>query len=182
MDSRGSRVTWVSLHLRLVLAGIYLWVSGSDAIGPNPLIGSLVHFGGAPRRASRTLLGLHVLGAPVGALVSLGDALIWIGAPPMLVLLGVLSNLGGFLHLPDRYGLPHCRARIHRAECRVRGPSAGVIGFGSWVAARNLGRWKIGRLNGRYLCGEECIALNILNGMTRQRNGFYLRGSTRRAY
>ena len=35
-----------------------------------------------------------------------------------------------------------------------------------------LGRWKIGRLNGRYLCGEECIALNILNGMTRQRNGF----------
>ena len=172
MDSRGSRVTWVALHLRLVLAGIYLWVSGSDAIGPNPLIGSLVHFGGAPRRASRTLLGLHVLGAPVGALVSLGDALIWIGAPPMLVLLGVLSNLGGFLHLPDRYGLPHCRARIHRAECRVRGPSAGVIGFGSWVAARNLGRWKIGRLNGRYLCGEECIALNILNGITRRQNGF----------
>ena len=90
----------------------------------------------------------------------------------MLVLLGVLSNLGGFLHLPDRYGLPHCRARIHRAECRVRGPSAGVIGFGSWVAARNLGRWKIGRLNGRYLCGEECIALNILNGITRRQNGF----------
>ena len=102
----------------------------------------------------------------------LGDALIWIGAPPMLVLLGVLSNLGGFLHLPDRYGLPHCRARIHRAECRVRGPSAGVIGFGSWVAARNLGRWKIGRLNGRYLCGEECIALNILNDITRRQNGF----------
>ena len=178
MDSRGSRVTWVALHLRLVLAGIYLWVSGSDAIGPNPLIGSLVHFGGAPRRASRTLLGLHVLGAPVGALVSLGDALIWIGAPPMLVLLGVLSNLGGFLHLPDRYGLPHCRARIHRAECRVRGPSAGVIGFGSWVAARNLGRWKIGRLNGRYLCGEECIALNILNGIIRRQSGFDLRERT----
>ena len=59
-----------------MLAGIYLWVSGSDAIGPNPLIGSLVHFGGAPRRASRTLLGLHVLGAPVVALVSLGDALL----------------------------------------------------------------------------------------------------------
>ena len=70
----------VALQRQLVLTGIYLWVSGSDAIGP---------------------LGIHVLGAPVGALVNLGDALIWIGAPPMLVLLGVLSNLGGFLHLPD---------------------------------------------------------------------------------
>ena len=37
---------------------------------------------------------------------------------------------------------------------------------------RILGRWKIGRLNGRYLCGEECIALNILNGITRRQNGF----------
>ena len=101
-------MTWVALHRQLVLTGIYLWVSGSDAIGPNLLIGSFVHFGGAPRRASRTLLGIHVLGAPVGALVSLGDALIWIGAPPMLVLLGVLSNLGGFLHLPDRYRDPAC--------------------------------------------------------------------------
>ena len=39
-------------------------ISGSDAIGPNLLIGSLVRFGEAHRRASRTLLGLHVLGAP----------------------------------------------------------------------------------------------------------------------
>ena len=51
----------------------------------------------------RTLLGLHVLGAPLDVLVSMGDALIWISAPPMLVLLGVLSNLGGFLYLPDRH-------------------------------------------------------------------------------
>ena len=28
------------------------------------------------------------------------------------------------------------------------------------------------KANGRYLCGEECIALNILNDITRRQNGF----------
>ena len=48
----------------------------------------------------RTLLGLHVLGTLMDVLVSLGDALIWISAPHMLVLL----------------------ARTHRFGYRVRGP------------------------------------------------------------
>ena len=41
-----------------------------------------------------------------------------------------------------------------------------------------LWRRKIGRLNGRYLCVEECIALNILNGITRRQSGFDLRTNT----
>ena len=64
---------------------------------------------------------------------------------------------------------PSLQALISMLDCCR--PALQIVGrISSSCTIR--GRWKIGRLNGRYLCGEECIALNILNGMTRQRNGF----------
>ena len=55
---------------------------------------------------------------------------------------------------------PSLRALISVLDCCR--PALQIVGrLSSSCTIRR--RWKIGRLNGRYLCGEECIALNILN-------------------
>ena len=105
-------MNWVHLSTRLLVASIFVLVGEAGPRVVNPLIGGLAS---ASSRHSG-FIGLHSIGGGTHSLASMADTLAWLADPPVACVLGSVSNVGLLLHLPSRYGLEHCRVRLHRLE------------------------------------------------------------------
>ena len=108
-DSEDGRVNWVHLSTRLLVASIFVLVGEAGPRVVNPLIGGLLHYNelASSRHSGFIGGGTH--------------SLAWLADPPVACVLGSVSNVGLLLHLPSRYGLEHCRVRLHRLEASVMG-------------------------------------------------------------
>ena len=107
VDSSNDRVSWVALHVRLLLAGIVLIVGSAENLPVAPVIAGMIHFSANSLAGDEGMLGLHVVGVASQAMAALGDALVWITTQPVMVILGVLSHAGLVIHVANRFGLQH---------------------------------------------------------------------------
>lgn len=165
IDGKSTRVSWVHIHLRLASTGTFLLLGecgSSKAL--NPLIGNLLHFTTLKTRYE-AFLAIHSIGGTVHAIASLADALAWLVQPPIGCVVGALSNVGLINQLPGRYGLKHCRIRLHRHETVVDGPTYAIVGYTAFLMNRQppLADLHAQGCERRYLTATECVALKILN-------------------
>ena len=70
-----------------------------------------------------------------------------------------VSDLG----LRGRYGLGHCRIRLHRQETCVRGASAIIVGYSAFVMQRRIASCQShGQFRG-YMNGIEGVASSLMD-------------------
>ena len=149
IDQDGTRVTWTHLFTRLAAAAIYMLVGETTARIVNPLIGSVVHYNELAGPVTTGFLVVHSVGGGSHSLVSVASTLSWVTTPPVACVLGALSNAGLLIHLPVRFGLEHCRVRLHRREAESSGRTGEVVaymnhryrerhGYRSWSERRYL--------------------------------------------
>ena len=142
-------MNWVHLSTRLLVASIFVLVGEAGPRVVNPLIGGLLHYNELASASSRHsgFIGLH-------SLASMADTLAWLADPPVACVLGSVSNVGLLLHLPSRYGLEHCRVRLHRLEASVMGRTSELICYTAFVQNRS-GSTHLPWFERRYLNARE---------------------------
>ena len=155
-DEEDGRVNWVHLSTRLLVASIFVLVGEAGPRVVNPLIGGLLHYNELASASSRHsgFIGLHSIGGGTHSLASMADTLAWLADPPVACVLGSVSNVGLLLHLPSRYGLEHCRVRLHRLEASVMGRTSELICYTAFVQNRS-GSTHLPWFERRYLNARE---------------------------
>ena len=153
-DEEDGRVNWVHLSTRLLVASIFVLVGEAGPRVVNPLIGGLLHYNELASSRHSGFIGLHSIGGGTHSLASMADTLAWLADPPVACVLGSVSNVGLLLHLPSRYGLEHCRVRLHRLEASVMGRTSELICYTAFVQNRS-GSTHLPWFERRYLNARE---------------------------
>lgn len=166
-DAEDGKVNWIHLFMRLAAAAIFVLVGDAGPRTGNPLIAGLLHYN---EMASTTagFMGLHSVGGNTYSLASVTDTLAWLASPPIACVLGSISNIGLLFHLPGRYGLEHCRIRLHRPEASVMGRTSELVGYAAYIQNRLSASYGfVGPWFGQtYLNARECIGYGVLIGDT----------------
>ena len=134
-DLEDGKVNWIHLYMRLAAASIFVLVGDAGPRTGNPLTAGLLHYNELAV-ASSGFMGLHSIGGSTHSLASVADTLAWLASPPVACVLGSISNVGLLFHLPGRYGLEHCRVRLHRNEVQIMGRTSELLGYTSFLQYR----------------------------------------------
>ena len=157
-------MSWVQLYTRLAIANILLCLGEWHDQSVNPLIGGLLHYSELRLGVENGFVAIHTTGGTAYAVSSLVDALGWLKSAPVGCVVGAISTIGLIFKLQGRFGLEHCRVRLHSREATVSGPTTEICAFAMATGLARRSPLLAPTEMRRYLSARECLALSILDG------------------
>ena len=159
-----TRVSWIHLQSRLANASILICLGEWHDKAVNPLLGGLLHYSELRLGVENGFVAIHTTGGTAYAVSSLVDALGWLKRSPVGCVVGAISTIGLIFKLNGRFGLEHCRVRLHSREANVSGPTTEICAYSmATCQARRYPLLAPASMR-RYLTARECLALSILDG------------------